>query len=108
MTSSGNRVAWNANNRPPVAARHDAIQRPFKLNSWCPQHSPLAPNECHKSTAEKPFSDEKLGGALLAAPGGVRNASGSRKRLPSSSRVSIITIFLETIGAADPMFPMYL
>jgi len=68
MTSSGNRVAWNANNRPPVAARHDAIQRPFKLNSWCPQHSPLAPNECHKSTAEKPFSDEKLGGALLAAP----------------------------------------
>ena len=33
--------------------------------------------------AEKPFSDEKLGGALLAAPGGVRDASGSRKRLPS-------------------------
>jgi hypothetical protein len=32
--------------------------------------------------AEKPFSDEKLGGALLAAPGGVRDASGSRKRLP--------------------------
>jgi hypothetical protein len=35
---------------------------------------------------EKPFSDEKLGGALLAAPGGVRDASGSRKRLPSSAK----------------------
>src|ERR1700730_17507807 len=31
----------------------------------------------------KLFCDEKLGGALLAAPGGVREASGSRKRLPS-------------------------
>ena len=27
----------------------------------------------------------KLGGALLAAPGGVRDASGSRERLPSTS-----------------------
>ena len=38
-----------------------------------------------KAAAEKPFSDEKLGGALLAAPGGVRDASGSRKRLPSTA-----------------------
>ena len=37
---------------------------------------------------EKPFSDEKLGGALLAAPGGVRDASGSRKRLPSRANLA--------------------
>jgi hypothetical protein len=33
--------------------------------------------------AEKPSSDEKLGEALLAAPEGVRDASGSRERLSS-------------------------
>jgi hypothetical protein len=38
--------------------------------------------------AEKPFSDEKLGGALLAAPEGVRDASGSRKRLPSRGNLA--------------------
>ena len=34
-------------------------------------------------SAEKRSPMKKLGGALLAAPGGVRDASGSRKRLPS-------------------------
>jgi len=52
--------------------------------------------------AGKPFSDEKLGGALLAAPGGVRDASGSRKRLPSRADPASPGFFTHTIQEDQP------
>jgi len=58
--------------------------------------------------AEKPFSDEKLGGALLAAPGGVRDASGSRKRLlqaPGRSFGKGWSLRLRSIGAGMQQLP---
>jgi len=55
--------------------------------------------------AEKPFSDEKLGGALLAAPGGVRDASGSRKRLPSRANPASSDFSAESLLTPALDFP---
>jgi hypothetical protein len=55
--------------------------------------------------AEKPFSDEKLGGALLAAPGGVRDASGSRKRLPSRANPASPVFQRNRLLTSDSLTP---
>ena len=84
-----------------ASRRHLLEVLPFATSSAkLPCFSPLT---LTSDFAEKPSSGEKLGGALLAAPGGVRDASGSRKRLPSRANPARSGFFSEITSHFLPL-----